>query len=505
MKIFDNDQDALRMTILFFIHTFLLSEIDDVTVSYIKFNMVKDGRYEQYPWGKIAFNKLLNSLRQDFFIEKQLYRLGGMPHVLNVWMYECYSKVDKDIVCRIDNHVNESPSGASSTITDPFNKEAPHEPSLMDFDEQHHQQNKTNHLLKVCVEIDSSNKDVEKNETHCDDLKTLKEHPKDVLEKDSETEDKNVAFQHTIDNTIADFSSPVSAIQSEELLQKENLSDLILPTKNTKFLNELQVSCTVISSEIFQDVIDNIIAGMCTLITAVAINSDNLLQKVNFPDPSLQTGNVEVSNELRESTNDSSTDASQKFIDNIIAVIFTPVVAMKMKSVSPTEINNNECQIHDTRFPSVLPEAELVDDVYVPVNCDENFHWVLAVISLKKRCIRVYDSILSSQHREPSNEIKKLSGMLPTYLTYSEFLENTERTVWSSLETYTDKISKVAGDLNETPFDVEYVEYIAQQFSGSLDCGVFVAAYAEFLSDQMQISSSNLDAEYLRKRYASLL
>ncbi|KAM3302018.1 hypothetical protein P3S67_016520 [Capsicum chacoense] len=32
---------------------------------------------------------------------------------------------------------------------------------------------------------------------------------------------------------------------------------------------------------------------------------------------------------------------------------------MKMKSVSPTEINNNECQIHDTRFPSVLPEAEL--------------------------------------------------------------------------------------------------------------------------------------------------
>ncbi|PHT34115.1 hypothetical protein CQW23_25915 [Capsicum baccatum] len=37
------------------------------------------------------------------------------------------------------------------------------------------------------------------------------------------------------------------------------------------------------------------------------------------------------------------------------------------------------------------------------------------------------------------------------------------------------------------------------------DCGVFVAAYAEFLSDQMQIPSSNIDAEYLRKRYATLL
>ncbi|PHT98187.1 hypothetical protein BC332_32859 [Capsicum chinense] len=117
-------------------------------------------------------------------------------------------------------------------------------------------------------------------------------------------------------------------------------------------------------------------------------------------------------------------------------------------------------------IPAVLP-WHLVDEVYVPVNCDGNFHWVLAVISLKKRCIRVYDSMLSSQPREPSHEIKRLSVMLPTYISYSGLLENTEKTVW--------------------------------------DCGIFVAAYAEFLSDQMQIPSSNLDAEYLRKRYATLL
>ncbi|PHT68706.1 hypothetical protein T459_28193 [Capsicum annuum] len=165
---------------------------------------------------------------------------------------------------------------------------------------------------KVVIEIDSSNKDVEKNETHFDDLGTLNEHLKNVPEKESETEVKNVAFEHTIDNTITDFSSLVSAIQSEELLQKENLPDLILPTKNTEVLNEL-------------------------------------------------------------------------------------------------------------------------------------------------------------------------------------------------LNAYTDKMSKVAGDLNETPFDVEYIKDISQQVSGSLDCGVFVAAYAEFLSNQMQIPSSNLDTEYLRKIYASLL
>ncbi|PHU00638.1 hypothetical protein BC332_30425 [Capsicum chinense] len=118
---------------------------------------------------------------------------------------------------------------------------------------------------KVVIEIDSSNKDVKKNETHGDDLGTPKEHPKN----ESETEVKNDVFQHSIDNTIADFSSPVS--------------------------------CTVISSKEFQEFIDNIIAGMSTPIIAM------------------------------ESTNDSSTDASQESIDNIIAGISTPVVAMKIK------------------------------------------------------------------------------------------------------------------------------------------------------------------------------
>ncbi|PHT49791.1 hypothetical protein CQW23_09538 [Capsicum baccatum] len=118
---------------------------------------------------------------------------------------------------------------------------------------------------------------------------------------------------------------------------------------------------------------------------------------------------------------------------------------------------------------------------------------------------QVYDSMLSSQHKEPSHEIKRLSEMLPTYISYSGLLKNTERTVWSSLESYKDKMSNVTGDLNDTPFDVEYIEDIAQQVSGSLDCGVFMAGYAEFLSDQIQIPSSNLDAEYLRKRYTTLL
>ncbi|KAF3641654.1 hypothetical protein FXO37_22902 [Capsicum annuum] len=324
--------------------------------------------------------------------------------------------------------VNEPPSGTSNTITDPINEEALHEPSLMNFDEQtptteqnppvvesgrestqkinvsggtYHEQillkvdmNAIESLVKtyVVIEIDSSNKDLEKNETHGDDLKTPKEHPKDFLEKKSKTEVKNDAFQHSIDNTIADFSSPVSAIRSEELLQKENLPDLILPKNN-----------------------------------------------------------IEVQNELQESTNAISTISSRKSIDNIIAEISTPVIVMKMKSVIP----------------------------------------------LKSTTMNVKSMILGfNQFFLKQKWIQRTGSTQCLSQTPAEMM---------SLKSYKNKMSNVAGDLNDTPFDVEYVEDIAQQVSGSLDCGVFMTGYEEFLSDQMQIPSSNLDAEYLRKRYATLL
>ncbi|KAF3667544.1 hypothetical protein FXO37_09979 [Capsicum annuum] len=464
---------------------------------------------------------------------------------------------------RYVKEVNEPPSGTSNTIIDPINEEAPHESSLIDFGEQtptaeqnpsvvesgrestqkintsggtYHEQvlmkvdmNAIESLVKtyIVIEIDSSNKDVEKNKTHGDDLGTPKEHSKDFPEKESETDVKNDAFQHSIDNTIADFSSPVS--------------------------------CTMVSSKAFQELIDNIIAGMPTPIVAMIVNSDDLSQKFNLPDLSLQTTNVEDPNELKLKDNHYKANRSeigfssldfvvtqpdsknwfytmsqpntcwndekskqqkdQEYRYTTVNCLFKTYIDATYKryfeyaagdSISTQDDYKKTCFVASNEgaliniikgfnIPAALP-CHLVDDVYVPVNYDENFHRVLVVISLKKRCIRVYDSMLSSQHREPSYKIKRLSEMLPTYISYSGLLENTERTVWSSLESYKDKMSNVDGDLNDTPFDVEYVKAIAQQ-----DCGVFIAAYAEFLSDEMQIPSSNLDVEYLRKRYETLL
>ncbi|KAM3377559.1 hypothetical protein P3S68_009972 [Capsicum galapagoense] len=123
----------------------------------------------------------------------------------------------------------------------------------------------------------------------------------------------------------------------------------------------------------------------------------------------------------------------------------------------------------------------------------------------EERLIRVYDSLSSKRKKEPHIEIQKLAVMLPTYLSDNGFYDKTERTNWPSLEAYKGKITQQTGLVNEIPFDVDYVQNILQQASDSLDCGVFVCAYAEILSEGLQVHSCGFDAASQRARYASLL
>ncbi|PHT82122.1 hypothetical protein T459_15137 [Capsicum annuum] len=97
----------------------------------------------------------------------------------------------------------------------------------------------------------------------------------------------------------------------------------------------------------------------------------------------------------------------------------------------------------------------------------------------------------------PSYEIQKLVKILPTYLDMNGFLDQKVCTDWSIIEAYRNKMAN--------PFDVQYIEGIAQQTTGSLNCDPFVAAYAEYLSDGLQVPNDRLDAGLLHKRYATLL
>ncbi|KAM3303557.1 hypothetical protein P3S67_014587 [Capsicum chacoense] len=165
----------------------------------------------------------------------------------------------------------------------------------------------------------------------------------------------------------------------------------------------------------------------------------------------------------------------------------------------PTVSRHVECLINiikDFSIPFGLP-WHLIDEVYISINYGDEFHWVLAVVILKKRHIRVYNSMLWRRRSGLLSEIQKLANILPTYLDMSGFLDQKVRIDWSTIEAYRDKIAN--------PFDVKYVDEIAQQTIDSLNYGSFVSIYTEYLSDGLQVSKDGIDVELFRKINTALL
>ncbi|KAL3377590.1 hypothetical protein AABB24_003806 [Solanum stoloniferum] len=102
----DNDQDGLKFVILFFIQTVIFAgERVTKKVPRLHFDLVESGMYSQFPWGKKSFYLLMKSLSKKMDREKQFYRIGGMPIVIQVWLYECSSSIDFQVAQKVDDHI----------------------------------------------------------------------------------------------------------------------------------------------------------------------------------------------------------------------------------------------------------------------------------------------------------------------------------------------------------------------------------------------------------------
>ncbi|PHT99316.1 hypothetical protein BC332_31755 [Capsicum chinense] len=138
-------------------------------------------------------------------------------------------------------------------------------------------------------------------------------------------------------------------------------------------------------------------------------------------------------------------------------------------------LRNEECLINIIKgfsIPLGLPWY-LVVEVYIPMNCRYEFYWVLAVVVLKERCIRVYDSMLQRRYFGPSSEseIQKMAKVLPTYLDINDFLDQ---------------------------------KICTNCFLKCKDCGLFVTAYAEYLAMNYKYQMVDLMLDYSEKVPSSL-
>ncbi|PHT50144.1 hypothetical protein CQW23_09891 [Capsicum baccatum] len=107
----------------------------------------------------------------------------------------------------------------------------------------------------------------------------------------------------------------------------------------------------------------------------------------------------------------------------------------------PKVFRNEEYLINIIKGFNILTGLpwHLVDEVYIPINCGDEFHWVLAIVVLKERRIQVYHSMSRRSRFGFSSEIQKLAKILSTYLDMSGFLDQKVRTDWSTIEAYRDK------------------------------------------------------------------
>ncbi|XP_060211051.1 uncharacterized protein LOC132638080 [Lycium barbarum] len=139
-----------------------------------------------------------------------------------------------------------------------------------------------------------------------------------------------------------------------------------------------------------------------------------------------------------------------------------------------------------------------VDNVLIPVNIQEENHWLLVLLSFKDRRLYVYNSYQSAGHNAVvRNEIKKLATLLPHFLHLAGFYVNKKSIDLVKDPAYADK-----GQIDI--LEVVYVDNLPHQTAGSMDCGVFVAAYAEYLTSGERIPDV-IDAHMQRMRYGALL
>ncbi|PHU17465.1 hypothetical protein BC332_13160 [Capsicum chinense] len=150
----------------------------------------------------------------------------------------------------------------------------------------------------------------------------------------------------------------------------------------------------------------------------IDVKTDNIVE--DFEQSSKVGGNEEGADErITESVSGYTNKAQEEEMYNTAAELDKGPRDECLKdenihSMKVALIERSICEIiQGLCIPAGLP-WHFVDEVYVPINYHGSFHWILEVIVLKKRYIRVYDSLKG--HKGHAVEIKELSKILSTYL-----------------------------------------------------------------------------------------
>nr|XP_009777437.1 PREDICTED: uncharacterized protein LOC104227007 [Nicotiana sylvestris] len=418
--------------------------------------------------------------------QKKYYRIVGMPLAMQVWFYECCSDVDPKISLRVDDVVprilnwrtTENQPNFAYLMNDMFNDNG----NMIVYKDIH-----PSDIELAITQIPPVGTDVENRPTpaHSDksgedsddfsptpDLQCKKKHVESVGPSSSPPYKKRK--EHERHHNETEYQSKIPPVCVSEFGQNVLHDNQLSYSKNDevsslrKDLNSFKEYKPVLNAQCVES------RGEGNTTSEVTCNIPSIGQEgvsIEFYVSQFKLDDKFLPNQIPETRivihNSAKKAESTPHIDVIfyylrkkgkynqtsnfkyttVDCIFKTRIAEIFDRYADTDSNANVANEEDVVYEYIRGYRLLanvpwhtVDNILIPVNLRDKLHWVLAVVSFKERCIKVYDSYRSACH---------------------------------------DKAE-------------------------SIDCGVHVAAYTEFLSTIGEIPQTTFDSNLLRQRYGTL-
>ncbi|KAM3281459.1 putative protein isoform X1 [Capsicum chacoense] len=144
---------------------------------------------------------------------------------------------------------------------------------------------------------------------------------------------------------------------------------------------------------------------------------------------------------------------------------------------------------------------DTVDNIIIPVNVSDSFHWIMILFRIRHRCLNVYDSFIGGaiNTKNVHRHVQSLATIIPLFLFATNLYDKRAEICWDREPAYIDKSMT-------NPLKYVIVRDILQQAPQSNDCGMYVCAFAEFIIHGLfDISTNMFNVTNHRMTYGALL
>ncbi|KAH0664114.1 hypothetical protein KY284_029045 [Solanum tuberosum] len=554
---------------------------NECQISNRDFYLVESGQFNSYPWGLDVYKKLSDSVRHELKSTHKYYRVGGLHLALQIWIFECCSKVDEDIAIQVADSIPrilnwktivESPWQkyiekclfmptknkvffenivASEDEVSKFRLPEPRDYNaeilkLEPKGSSHGLDMLTNEVIelrKELVKVNENNKALEKkidlgfnqikefvvnsNKQLLKDISLLfaksggsnsvirevrEPSKKQVVETFSGGLDFNGAFSPYVNASVNESRGHNAHVMRSN--QNEESQVLKTSVRFADVENFERVSSKIeedvagiaiekVLSEVVADINVQEVADVNTVgaqpydISQINRTEESYLKKRAHVDQNKKKVTPKKRGRKKNPGKLITSPYTQHF-ESGGTLCITGQFFETRHHFSYATGGDNESDLIDSFVKGKKPYTDALNVISLAFEL-EGCHWILVVFDIGQRSLEVYDSFPARDgvNFEVKNIVEMLLIVLPYYLSVVKFYDKRPELKATPKYNGIDEFEKI-----ESHF---ITKGVPRQQDDSLDCGVFVAAFVEFVSNGQHILNQQVKANILRKRFGAIL